>query len=85
MFVRYDCGCVGLKINDPNVRSMDIVIYPCDNRDLDYRMEFRVRHDLSDKKYAILPESDFKKIVSEVNKLIAEGQSLQKVKQILCG
>ena len=79
MFVRFDCGCVGLRLED-----IDYVIEPCDyssGEDIG-RLCFYER-DVSDKQSKPLTKAERKHLVMRIGRLIHEGQALSRIRYFL--
>ena len=66
MFVKWDCGCLGLKLDD-----QAIVIKACDDTGIGFSSRTMV-----DKTWTKLSDKDSSKLMAEVQKLIFLGDKL---------
>lgn len=84
MFVRFDCGCLGLANVQGGSKGHAIIIKPCDLPAECYPEDtsFYFR-DMSDKGTQPLSDEASAKIVDEVSRLIAQGHKFQAVRNLL--
>jgi hypothetical protein len=80
MFVKFDCGCVGLVVGD----SSPIVIDPCDlsHPECWEPLQFSPR-DMGDKGVAPLTAEQTAHYVKAIGGLIADGYAFRKVRDLL--
>lgn len=77
MFVRFECGCAGLRVPD----HTDIVIRPCEG---DGDLSFH-RRDLSDKSHSELSADKVDQLVMEIGALVGDGHRFREVRSLLAG
>lgn len=85
MFVRFDCGCLGLRLSSPDgdaEQRHDIVIKSCDGGRDDPATAFYARN-LFDKEATPLPFREATELIDEVDRLVADGHSMRLVAHTL--
>ncbi len=75
--VQFDCGCIGFK---PDADGQAWILMDCTSEDRDY---WFFQRSMVDKTYAPLDSEKLKKIIHELNTLIAAGYRLQTVQTLL--
>lgn len=80
MFVKFDCDCVGLVVDD----GAPIVIDPCDlnHPECWEPIQFQRRGPM-DKPHTPLPTDRVESYVKEINTLISDGYAFRKVRDLL--
>ena len=83
MFVRFSCGCQGLVVHAG--LGVPIVLHPCDLQgDASHSpLTFHPRAELAEKSYEPLPEEEVERLVSELDRLVAEGYHLRQIRWLL--
>ena len=76
-FVKWDCGCIGLKINNKN-----IVIKACD-RDYETSEALTFTHRDMDEKFHNLTDSEIDKLCRNIDIMLWDGLKLRKIKNLI--
>jgi hypothetical protein len=77
MFVKFNCGCIGIPGCD---QHPPICIDACDDSD---GLSFIPRGDLSKKPFTLLPPEEAGDLCAKINALMADGHGLQEIRYIL--
>jgi hypothetical protein len=86
MFVRWSCGCVGLRITDPDAGSdpdsgpLDFVIKACDGED---RAVGIWQRDQSDKTYQPLSGAQIVDLTREMDGFMGKGHRYDAIRAML--
>lgn len=75
MFVKFDCGCVGLSLG-----TTSVVVKPCDSDTGGYTFYSR---DMGGKNHSPLSEEDQKEVINDLGRLVAEGYHLHQIRWLL--
>ena len=79
MFVKWECGCTGLKLDDLN-----ILVTACDGDGHGHTYSFmKDRRDLSEKVSHPLPKDERDEMISELGHLIHKGQDFETIAGLL--
>lgn len=78
MFVKFDCGCVGMRLED-----IDYVITSCDRSCEDIGEYAFYERDMSDKEVVPLSKAERKLLVMNIQRFIFEGQCLGVIRGLL--
>ena len=76
MFVRFDCGCVGVQIQGKG----DYIIRPCDTYDEEYCLYSR---DMSDKGHTPLSGEDTLQLWEDLASFVKDGYKFRSIKGLL--
>ncbi len=76
MFVRYSCGCVGLRIQG----QRDITIKGCEGGEPPCFSNVRP---LSDKTATPLSDTERDELINEIGRLLADGDRYRQLRQLL--
>jgi hypothetical protein len=83
MFVKWSCGCKGLKIKQPDGVTHDIVLEACDgDRDFSRELSFWDR-DMQEKGFEPLHRQEIQYFLKEMRHIIAHGYSHRTIKACL--
>lgn len=82
MFVKWECGCKGILLEDP---VMTIVIEPCDNDCWNNRYDFFDRELVGEsaKTYIKLTPMETEKLMKAVQNLMYDGFKLRTIQSLL--
>jgi hypothetical protein len=78
MFVRYDCGCVGLVQG-----TTTYCIEACDESYCDDSFGFYIRPDLAEKEQEKLSDAEVRELLLKVDGLVQDGKKFRSIKRLL--
>jgi|GEM_PF-3026610 len=81
MFVKFDCGCIGIINLQGDADERPVVVKPCDG-DGDPPLDL-FRRDMSDKGYEPLDPDKASELLHELGLLIGQGYQLREVRWLL--
>jgi hypothetical protein len=79
MFVKWECGCKGLKDN-----NVEILITSCDREICDHEYSFVKGYDLGAKNTEELSIAEIDLMIEAIGSLVQKGQDLNVITGILC-
>ena len=90
MFVKYDCGCIGIPFRSdyPEIsgafrkENQAIIIKVCDIETYGNEYSFFIR-DMTGKTYECVTEFEQKIIIGKINSLITRGYALTEIRHLL--
>jgi len=84
MFVKYDCGCIGIPFKKEVFSEVNsaIIIKVCDIETYGNEYSFFIR-DMTGKTYECVTEFEQKIIIGKINSLITRGYALTEIRHLL--
>jgi hypothetical protein len=84
MFVRFDCGCIGLVDVPGDAEGRPVVLDPCDTPSDCYDTPLSLyRRDMGDKGYEPLDAERTVELLTEMGQLMGEGYRYRQIKNLL--